>query len=46
MELSIREILRGFALKVGPVARMRFEARIRELVTGQCRLKARHEREH
>jgi transposase len=35
VELSIRGILRGFGLKVGPVTRKGFEARIRELVTGQ-----------
>jgi transposase len=38
VELSIREILRGFGLKVGPVTRKGFEARIRELVTGQATL--------
>src|SRR6476469_2048280 len=32
VELSIRGILRGFGLKVGPVTRKGFEARIRELV--------------
>jgi transposase len=36
--LSIRGILRGFGLKVGPVTRKRFDARIRELVTGQATL--------
>jgi len=36
VELSIREILRGFGLKVGPVTRKNFEARIRELVAGQA----------
>jgi transposase len=35
VELSIRAILRGFGLKVGPVTRKGFEARIRELVMGQ-----------
>jgi transposase len=35
IELSIRGILRGFGLKVGPVTRRGFEGRIRELVTGQ-----------
>src|SRR6266542_5646531 len=35
VELSIRGILRGFGLKVGPVTRKGFEGRIRELVTGQ-----------
>jgi transposase len=38
VELSIRGILRGFGLKVGPVTRNGFEARIRELVTGQATL--------
>ena len=38
VELSIRGILRGFGLKVGPVTRKGFEARIRELVTGQATL--------
>ena len=38
VELSIRGILRGFGLKVGPVTRKDFEARIRELVTGQAML--------
>ena len=32
------EILRGFGLKVGQVTRKTFEARIRELVTGQATL--------
>jgi transposase len=35
LEFSIRGILRGFGLKVGPVSKGRFAARIRELVTGQ-----------
>jgi transposase len=38
VELSIRGILRGFGLKVGPVTRKGFEARIRELVMGQTTL--------
>ena len=38
VELSIRGILRGFGLKVGPVTRKTFEARIRELVTGHTML--------
>src|SRR5262249_27724333 len=38
VELSIRGILRGFGLKVGQVTRKTFEARIRELVTGQVTL--------
>ena len=32
---GFRGILRGFGLKVGPVSRGRFEARIRELTSGQ-----------
>jgi transposase len=35
VELSIRGILRGFGLKVGPVSKGRFAARIRELISGQ-----------
>ena len=38
VELSIRGILRGFGLMVGPVTRKAFEPRIRELVTGQATL--------
>ena len=38
VELSIRGILRGFGLKVGQVTRKTFEARIRELATGQATL--------
>ena len=38
VELSIRGILRGFGLKVGPVTRKGFEARIRELMIGQATL--------
>ena len=38
VELSIRGILRGFGLKVGPVTRKGFEPRIRKLVTGQATL--------
>jgi len=38
VELSMRGILRGFGLKVGPVTRKGFEARILELVTGQATL--------
>ena len=36
--MSIRGILRGFGLKVGPVTRKTFETRIRELVTGHTTL--------
>jgi transposase len=38
VELSIRGILRGFGLKVGPVTRKGFEVRVRELATGQATL--------
>jgi len=38
VELSIRGILRGFGLKIGVVTRKGFEARVRELVTGQATL--------
>ena len=36
VESGIRGVLRGFGLKVGPVSRGRFEARIRELVDGNA----------
>lgn len=35
LEFSIRGILRGFGLKVGPVSKGRFVARVRELTSGQ-----------
>ena len=38
IESGIRGVLRGFGLKVGPVTRKGFEARIRELVMGQATL--------
>ena len=38
IESGIRGILRGFGLKVGPISRGRFEARIRDLVEGQTTL--------
>src|SRR5262249_24693134 len=38
VELSIRGILRGFGMKIGLVTRKGFEARVRELVTGQATL--------
>ena len=38
VESSIRGILRGFGLKVGPISKGKFEARIGELVAGQARL--------
>jgi transposase len=34
VEMSLRGILRGFGLKVGPTTPKRFEGRIKELVTG------------
>ena len=36
VECSIRGVLRGFGMKVGPISRSRFEARIRELVDGNA----------
>lgn len=36
VESGIRGVLRGFGLKVGPISRGRFEARILELVSGQA----------
>jgi transposase len=38
IESGIRGVLRGFGLKVGPISRGRFEARILELVSGQTML--------
>jgi transposase len=38
IELGLRGILRGFGLKLGDVARGRFEGRVRELVAGQATL--------
>ena len=38
IESGIRGVLRGFGLKVGPVSRGRFEARILDLVAGQAML--------
>jgi transposase len=40
VELSIRGILRGFALKVGEVSKGRFAARIKELIAGHEMLEA------
>lgn len=34
LELSLRGVLRNFGLKMGPVTRVRFEVRVRELVDG------------
>ena len=38
IESGIRGVLRGFGLKVGPISRGRFEARIHELVDGHAML--------
>jgi transposase len=38
IESGIRGVLRGFGLKVGPISRGRFEARIGELVDGHAML--------
>ena len=38
IECGIRGVLRGFGLKVGPISRGRFEARVRELIAGQAML--------
>lgn len=38
VESGIRGVLRGFGLKVGPISRGRFEARVRELVGGHVML--------
>jgi transposase len=40
VERSLRGVLRGFGLKVGPTAVARFDARIRELVAGPATLEA------
>jgi transposase len=40
VEMSLRGILRGFGLKVGPTTPVRFEARIRDLVAGHPSLEA------
>src|SRR6516164_62041 len=40
IEMSLRGILRGFGLKVGPTTQARFEGRIRELVAGHPSLEA------
>jgi transposase len=40
VEMSLRGILRGFGLKVGPTTPTRFEGRIRELVAGHPSLEA------
>ena len=40
VECGMRGLLRGFGLKVGPISRGRFEARIRELAAGHVTLEA------
>src|SRR5437763_16122787 len=40
VEMSLRGILRGFGLKVGPTTPKRFAGRIQELVTGHPNLQA------
>jgi len=40
VEMSLRGILRGFGLKVGPIAAVGFDGRIRELVAGHPSLEA------
>ncbi len=40
VELSIRGLLRGFGLKVGPTTKPKFAGRIRELIAGQAMLEA------
>src|SRR5206468_4394338 len=40
VEMSLRGILRGFGLKVGPTTPKRFAGRIQELVTGHPSLQA------
>lgn len=40
LELSIRGVLRNFGLKIGPITKQRFEARVRELADGNPILEA------
>lgn len=40
LEMSLRGLLRNFGLKVGAISRGRFDARIRELICGNCLLEA------
>jgi len=40
MEISLRGVLRNFGLKLGPVSKGRYEARVRELVIGNAMLEA------
>ena len=40
MECSLRGVLRNFGLKLGPVSKVRYEARVRELIAGNAMLEA------
>ena len=40
MELSLRCLLRNFGLRVGPVSKGRYDARVRELIAGNAMLEA------
>ena len=40
VELSLRGVLRNFGLKLGPVSKGRYEARVRELIAGNAMLEA------
>ena len=40
LELSLRGVLRNFGLKLGPVSKDRYEARVRELTAGNAMLEA------
>lgn len=40
IDLSIRGILRGFGLKIGPISRGKFAARVRDLIAGHEMLEA------
>lgn len=40
IEQSLRGVLRNFGLKLGPVSKIRYEARIRDLVAGNSALEA------
>ena len=40
LELSLRGVLRNFGLKLGPISKGRYEARVRELIAGNAMLEA------
>ncbi|MBB4023591.1 transposase [Confluentimicrobium naphthalenivorans] len=40
LELSVRGVLRNFGLKIGPVSKVRYDVRIRELAAGNTMLQA------